>query len=229
MSGNPNPAQSHGASFTSRPEFHGYTDIVDYILGITFEIWEQRKVETILDYYGQHIDVFSLEGITHGAAKMVDQTHATLKAFPDRLLLAEDVVWSGNLARGFSSHRLSSPMTNLGDPIFGTATGRKIHLMNVADCEITDGQITQEWLLRDNLALATQLGASLPDTVKRIAGRFDDTLVSWLRHEFSRTREGEIKPRAAIGESTPDAHHDFAQGVLENCWVRGEDSLMARD
>lgn len=228
MSGTPKTALSQGNSNTPRPEFHGYTDIVDYILGITFEIWEQRKIETILDYYGEHIDVFSMESITHGAARMVEQTYATLDAYPDRLLLAEDVVWSGNLARGFSSHRLTSPMTNLGDTLFGPATGRKIRIMNVADCEITDGQITREWLLRDNLALATQLGADLAETVSRIADRFDEPLVNWLRREFSRTREGAATAQPPIGESTPDPHHEFARKVLENCWADGDESELAR-
>ncbi len=138
--------------------YFGYSDVVSYILGITFEIWEQQQVDTILDYYGKDIEVFSLEGITHGAANMVTGTLATMNAFPDRLLLGDDVIWSGNLERGFSSHRITSPMTNSGDTIFAPATGKKVRTMNIADCEISSGQITGEWLFRDNLALVTQLG-----------------------------------------------------------------------
>lgn len=229
MSGNSKPAHTSAEPNTLQTEFHGYSDIVDYILGITFEIWEQRQVETILDYYGEDIDVFSMEGITQGAAEMVKQTHATLTAYPDRLLLAENVIWSGSLARGFSSHRLTSPMTNRGASGFGPATGRKVRTMNVADCEITDGKITREWLLRDNLALATQLGVDIKDTIKSIADRFDDTLVNWLRQEFSRVQSGSAYATQAIGEHAPDAHNAFARRVLENCWINGKQRHLQAD
>lgn len=84
-------------------------DIVDYILGITFEIWEEGGVDLIHQYYASDCVVWGLDGITHGAAAVVDGTHATLRGFPDRLLLAENVIWSGNRADGYyTSHRLLS-------------------------------------------------------------------------------------------------------------------------
>ena len=42
-------------------------DIVDFILGITFEIWEERGVELIHQYYAKDCIVWGLDGITHGA------------------------------------------------------------------------------------------------------------------------------------------------------------------
>ena len=74
-----------------------YTSIVDFILGITFEIWEQRQVDNIHRYYGDDVQVYSLDGFTHGAAKMVTNTHETLATYPDRLLLGDAVIASGNL------------------------------------------------------------------------------------------------------------------------------------
>ena len=83
--------------------------LVDYILGITYEIWEERKIELINQYYGADTLVFALDGITRGASAMIDGTRAMLESFPDRLLLADDVIWSGNHEDGFySSHRIIS-------------------------------------------------------------------------------------------------------------------------
>jgi len=199
-----------------------YQQVVDYILGITFEIWEQRQVDSILDYYAADIDVFSLEGLTHSAAKMVEQTHATLKAYPDRLLLGDDVIWSGNLDRGLSSHRITSPMTNLGASSFGAATGHRVMTMNIADCEITDGRITREWLLRDNLALVSQLGFDAETAARNMTERFDPTLRDWLKQEFTRVSEGQDGTTLTIGEDATDPSEPFARQVLESCWINGD-------
>jgi predicted ester cyclase len=213
---------------TTASDYAGYNDIVDYILGITFEIWEQRKVDNILDYYGADIDVFSLEGITHGSAKMVEQTHATLMAFPDRLLLAEDVIWSGDMAVGFSSHRINSPMTNRGATVFGAATGQHITTTNIADCEITQGRISREWLFRDNLALTRQLGLDTLPAAQKLLKGVDDKLRNWLHQEFSRVSKGLSYPDLTIGQSETDPHFDFAKRVLENCWIHGKREQLTK-
>lgn len=193
-------------------------DIVDFILGITYEIWEQRQVDRILQYYGEDIDVYSLEGITRGAREMVRQTRTTLEAFPDRLLLGDDVIWSGNLERGFSSHRITSPMTNLGATSFGPATGRRVLTMNIADCEITDGRITREWLVRDNLALINQLGFDAETVAKEMAGRFDTSLRRWLRREFDRVSTNTPASPITVGATEADPSESFARRALEACW-----------
>ena len=61
------------------------SDIVDFILGITFEIWEQRGVDLIHRYYAPDVEVYGMEGVIHGAQAMVDGTRQVLDAFPDRL------------------------------------------------------------------------------------------------------------------------------------------------
>jgi predicted ester cyclase len=205
---------------TSR--YGGYNHIVDYILGITFEIWEEGDTEAVLDYYREDIDVFSLEGITHGAARMVEQTQATLRAFPDRLLLGDDVVWSGDLGRGFSSHRITSPMTNSGATLFGPATDRPVRTMNIADCEITEGQISREWLMRDNLALVRQLGLDPMRAARTIAEHSDDVLRLWLGREYDRVRRHEPLYGLPIGVFTEDPHAGFARKVLTACWTSDE-------
>ena len=42
-------------------------DLVDYILGITYEIWEQRRVDLIDQYYSRETIVYCLDGIVHGS------------------------------------------------------------------------------------------------------------------------------------------------------------------
>jgi len=200
------------------------SDLVDFILGITFEIWEQRQVEKIHDYYSENVEVYSLEGMTRRAATMVNNTYQTLTAFPDRLLLASDVITRGTTEKGFSSHRIISPMTNLGKTSFAPPTGQRVQTMNIADCEVNDGLITREWLLRDNLAMIRQLGLDPVECAKIIAKRLDKQQRSWLVSEYKRTATGVSSTNFQLDPT--DAIHCFAASVLEGCWKSGDNESL---
>ena len=169
-------------------------DLVDYILGITFEIWEQRGIDLIHRYYASDTPVFSLEGLTNGAAAMVDGTRAVLAAYPDRLLLADDVIVAGDAANGYSSHRVVSPMTNQGPTAYGPATGRRLTIMNVADCVVEDGVIVREWLMRDNFALVRQLGFAADAAAGQLASSMTVELDDWFAAETARLKDYEPGP-----------------------------------
>ncbi len=193
-------------------------DVVDYILGITFEIWEQRGVELIHQYYGEDCIVWGLDGITHGAQEVVDGTWKTLEAFPDRLLLAENVIWSGSREDGFySSHRLLSMATNEGPTVFGPATGVRIRMTNIADCFIEDGVITKEWLVRDNMTLATQLGAEPLKAARDMAEGRTAEHQAWIDAEVARVRAVDL-PDAGAAVLPQDDPEAFAWRVLASCW-----------
>jgi predicted ester cyclase len=219
---NENPKHRSATQRSEPPAYGVGHSVPDYILGITFEIWEERQVGRIMQYYSEDCPVFGLDGVTRGAARMVEQTEATLEAFPDRLLIGDDVVWTGTVSRGFSSHRVFSPMTNLGDTAYGPATGRAVRIMNMADCEITDGLITREWLARDNLALVRQLGFEPVDAARTLSTRFESGLTDWLQSEFARVAGGHSAAdhSAALPRESEDA--EMARRVLLDCWVSGD-------
>ena len=77
----------------------------DYIRGITHEIWEEKQVETLHHYYSEDIVVRSPSSVVIGNKAVIDATYATLDEFPDRQLLGEDVIWSGNPDAGMLSSR----------------------------------------------------------------------------------------------------------------------------
>ena len=136
-----------------------FKDLPDYILGITKEIWEDRGLATLHRYYADTIPVRSPEAVVVGNVDVIAATMATLAEFPDRALLGEDVIWSGDEDSGFlSSHRLLSTATHLGDGMFGKATGKTLCYRIIADCAAKDNQIYDEWLIRDLGAIVRQLG-----------------------------------------------------------------------
>ena len=193
-------------------------DIVDFILGITYEIWEERGVDLIHQYYGKDCVVWGLDGITHGAQAVVDATWATLAAFPDRKLVAEHVIWSGSRDDGYyTSHRLLSMATNEGPTMYGPATGGRIRMTNIADCVIEDGVITREWLIRDNMMFATQLAADPLAVARDMQANRTDEHQEWLDGEAERTRSTSVPDTAPVDPvEDPTA---FAWRVLNACWT----------
>ncbi len=208
-----------------------FADIVDYILGITHEIWESRQVERIHDYYSPDCVLYTLGGIIRGADTVVRNTWDTLAAFPDRLLLGDDVIWSRESPGCFySSHRITSPMTNRGLSAFGPATGRAVVVRTIADCVVENGVITREWLVRDNYGLVRQLGLDPLELAQRQAQAAPQAEhLAWLRAERARVRASES---AVAGRAVATAlfQHDpaaFAGQVLRNAWVHGHEPAFA--
>ncbi|NPD17938.1 nuclear transport factor 2 family protein [Alterinioella nitratireducens] len=136
-----------------------FSDFPDYIIGITKEIWEDRGIATLHQYYGDEIVVRSPASVVIGNQNVIGATMATLAEFPDRELLGEDVIWSGTPEEGMlSSHRIISTATHARDGMYGTATGRKLQYRILADCHAINNQINDEWLIRDQGAIVRQMG-----------------------------------------------------------------------
>lgn len=136
-----------------------FTDFPDYIIGITKEIWEERGLDTLHHYYAPDITVRSPSSIVSGNTGVISATMATLAEFPDRQLLGEDVIWSGDNENGYlSSHRILSTATHLGDGVYGPASGKTFTYRIIADCAARNNQIYDEWLIRDQGAIVRQLG-----------------------------------------------------------------------
>lgn len=136
-----------------------WADFPDYIIGITKEIWEDRKIATLHHYYSDDIVVRSPASVVVGNKDVIGATMATLAEFPDRELLGEDVIWSGTPEEGMlSSHRIISTATHLGDGVYGKATGKKLQYRIIADCHAINNQINDEWLIRDQGAIVRQMG-----------------------------------------------------------------------
>ncbi len=136
-----------------------FRDLDHYIRVITDRIWEGRRIGDIHRYYGEGCAVETPSSVSIGIQPVVDGTRATLLAFPDRRLLAEDVIVSGDEQHGFlSSHRIFSPMTHAGPGVFGPASGRAVCARTVADCVCLNNRIVHEWLVRDQAAIARQIG-----------------------------------------------------------------------
>ncbi len=140
-----------------------YNSFPDYILGITYEIWEGRGINKIRNYYHKDTIVRSADGVVKGNENVIKATREHLAEFPDRVLLGEDVIWAQTGENSwFSSHRILSKATHQGDGRYGYPGNKAILYRTIADCHAVKCPehgwvINDEWLVRDQGAIYKQL------------------------------------------------------------------------
>ena len=215
-----------------------FDDFYDYIVKITYEIWESRGVEKIRDYYGRDMKLHTPDGMIVGAEKVVLNTYEMLNQFPDRRLLPEDVVWDTRPGKEhgrdgtvhYSSHRLLSTMNHQGKGAFGNPTGKQVVIRTVADCAVQDGVIFEEWLVRDRVGLMMSLGLDVEEQIgKMAAAAIADGSAAALTKRAAGVKEGvccetEGKPLAlAYANTLKDIWHGelgkFSAGYHEACRI----------
>jgi hypothetical protein len=178
-----------------------FRDFPDYILGITKEIWEDRGLHTLHDYYAKDIVVRSPGSVVTGNEGVIAATMATLHEFPDRVLLGEDVIWSGTPEDGdavLAPHPVDWPrIWATGSLARPRAAGSPT--ASIADCHAKDNVIDDEWLIRDQGAIVRQTGlgaARLRRRSDRARGRRRG------RHPAPDARDGPRRPLCRHRQTT---------------------------
>ena len=145
-----------------------YENLPDYILKCTAQIWEGRDIAALDWHYSENLVVRTPASISQGNSIGKANTMATLTEFPDRQLLGEDVIWCGDDEQGFlSSHRIVSTATHRGG-VFGPTTGIKVIFRTIADTFCHGNRVWDGWLIRDNGAIATQLGQTAQEAAQAL-------------------------------------------------------------
>ena len=151
-----------------------YRDIVDYIIRCTHRIWEEKNVGLCRTHYSEDCVMHTLAGPSVGMEVVTQNTVGSLGGYADRVVLAEDVIWSVDApGEYYSSHRITSRSTHLGDEsLIGRATMRGTGVTTIADCKIIANRIVEEWLVRDNSSALWQVGAD-PHAIAAAAAAAD--------------------------------------------------------
>ena len=136
-----------------------WPDFRDYIVDITREIWDDREVLKLHDYYAPDVIVRRPSGVTRGVEDVIRETFQAVAQTTDRGAGAEDVIWSRDATGHFhSSHRCCDRSLHGVDDVYGAATNRRLRYWLVADCAARDDVIDDEWLVSDTGGLVRQLG-----------------------------------------------------------------------
>lgn len=146
-----------------------YRNIIDYIVRITYRIWEEGDIQYIADTYSATSRVYDDYGLQLGNRKIIDDTCHTCGAFSDIQLLADEIVWAGNDEAGFhTSHRTLIRGTNDGSSRYGPASNKSVDVLVIANCVALENEIFLEHVLYNNSSLLRQLGLSLEQIVTQL-------------------------------------------------------------
>lgn len=200
--------------------FGDYQNIVDYIVKITRQIWKEKDIGLIYDTYSYGVQIHRGLVNSHGVNEVISGTLQTLQSFPDRSGLGYSVIWSGNDKDGFfTSHRGKSVGTNLGDTLYGEATGRKVMFRTTADCLIYQNKIYEEWLVMDTHHLVEQLGFDPIEIAKRIAKQ-TRSLSPTLQFNISQSAEEGLQPSHYVPKYNNFEIGDFILTMFNQIWSR---------
>lgn len=203
-----------------------------YIVDITHEIWEQGGIGLIESaYYADPCPVYTPLGVSRAARDVTTGTQATLTEFPDRQLLADDII-IGQKSHGFySSHRVRSTATHLGPgrfcPLGRSPSGRSVGMLTIADCVCRDNRIVEEWLVRDQAGMARQvgldpkvLGAEIGRNSRAGAAPGCDALVARWAGQDKQTVEGEAALAARAVAAMTDVWADASMAAVKRHYDR---------
>lgn len=194
-----------------------FADFVDYIIRITHEIWEEKAIGRLYDYYANTVQIHTSDGTIHGRDAIMAGTIATLAAYPDRRLYGDEVIWGGNDKVGFySSHRLTHTGTNRGWSLYGPPTRRKIHYRAIADCLCIQNMVVEEWLVRDELTLVRQLGLDPVATAKDVVRRNTDNGIGEIIGDVERGT-GQLPPPTIPATEAFDPEN-FIRRAIHEVW-----------
>jgi predicted ester cyclase len=129
-----------------------------YIIDITYKIWEESGVGRINEWYAADCPRRSPHGVTNTVADVVRETLETIALFPDGEILAEDVIIGDKPSGFYSSHRVRHVSTHLGEGYYGPATNQRITTLVIADCLCRDNKIVEEWEVSDQAGIVRQMG-----------------------------------------------------------------------
>jgi predicted ester cyclase len=133
-----------------------YADPDDFIREVTDLIWVNRAIGYIRENYEPDSIVHGAYGTSVGRDEIIEGSLMRISATPDRIGQAEDVVWE---ARGDDAF-LSSHLVLSADP------NNDFVSRTVANCLYRRGRMVEEWVVRDSLGIALQLGQD-PDELAR--------------------------------------------------------------
>ena len=199
-----------------------YKNIIDYIVRITYRIWEDKNIGYIYDTYSNDCRVWDEFGLQSGSEKIVADTVHTNNAFPDIRLFADEVIWAGDENASFhTSHRTIITGTNTGYSKFSEPTGKSVRLFCIANCVAKNNEIYYENVVYDTAALITQLGLNVNQVAKDIANKVNiGPFAPDFKNSKPKRKTGKAKPISfEIPEKVSNVR-EFVHSIFNTIWNR---------
>lgn len=177
------------------PGFGNWLDPVDYIVRITYEIWDQKGMGKIYDYYKHNSLVHTSDGDTYGRDQIVANSVSKLAGYPDIRDFIDDVIWAPDGNGGFhTSMRWTWTGTNTGHTVYGPPTGKKVVVWGIANCYIKNNYVVEEWVTYNEISLIRQLGFDPEAVLNATANKGASAVGSTGTHGAVERLRGQLPP-----------------------------------
>jgi predicted ester cyclase len=189
--------------------YEPWSDPDDFIREVTDLIWVQRDISHIVDNYEPDSIVHGGLGTTVGRDGVIEGSLMRIASTPQHVGQAEDVIWE---QRGDDAF-LSSHLVFASDEHLVDGQPRRVRSRTIANCLYRRGRMVEEWVVRDTLAQALQLGHDPAEAAKDV--KFQGFTGSWTQEPPSDV--------LAVGDSGPRPD-DFRKecelvlGFIDEVW-----------
>lgn len=142
-----------------------YPGVEEYILDWTDRIWAHGAIGDIAGMYAEDITVRSATGVSVGVDGVIRASLAKKAAFTQRIGVGEDVVWEQRGPSSFVSHHRVLHTGGQNEAwAYGPVHGHQAVSRNLPICLVESAKVTEEWVVRDEWAVAAGLGHD-PDAI----------------------------------------------------------------
>lgn len=154
-----------------------YPNPETYILDWTDRIWAENGMGLIREMYAPDLVVHGAYGDIVGVEAVVQGSIMTRTAYPTKSGAPEDVVWEARGSDAFVSyHRALHVGSHEGPSRYGPASHASSVSRGIAICLVRDAVVVEEWVVRDEYAVASQLGFEPEAIARRLAADDHGTL-----------------------------------------------------
>lgn len=134
-------------------------DVGHVVRGLLHDTYNRRDLSAIDRAYAANVrwhGPSNREG--YGRAEVRGMARNLLASFPDLGLHVDEVYWMGNDRDGYAvSARWTAIGTHRGFGIYGTPTGRRVHLWGISQLYFSEGEIVEEWMLFNEFDVLAQM------------------------------------------------------------------------
>ncbi len=139
-------------------------DVEHFVRALWHNVYNRRDLSAVDKAYTPTVRWKGTSNrLGYGRQDVKGMARALLATFPDLGMQVDEVYWMGNAADGFRvSVRWTAQGSHRGYGLYGAPSGRRVHLWGINQLYLSDGQITEDWMMFNEFDVMAQILSDEP-------------------------------------------------------------------